>query len=147
MRLLVDSNILIYAVNKSCPEHRAARDAIHALLTGSSPWCLTWGVIYEYFRVSTHPRVFPDPLTADQAMDFISALLKSDRVVMLAPTDRHEEVLRLTLGEIPRPAGNIFHDIETAVILREHGVHEILTSDSDFLRFRFLKVTDPVARR
>jgi predicted nucleic acid-binding protein len=49
-----------------------------------------------------------------------------------------------TLGELSQPAGNLFHDIQTAVLMREHGVREIVTADSDFLQFRFLKVTNPL---
>ena len=49
------------------------------------------------------------------------------------------------ITEIPHLAGNILHDVPTAVLMREHGIREILTRDTDFHRFPFLKVTDPVA--
>jgi predicted nucleic acid-binding protein len=31
-----------------------------------------------------------------------------------------------------------------AVLMREHGVGEIMTADTDFRKFPFLTVTDPV---
>jgi len=37
------------------------------------------------------------------------------------------------------------HDVHTAVLMREHGIREICTRDTDFHRFPFLKVIDPVA--
>ena len=48
----------------------------------------------------------------------------------MEPVDRH---------------GNLFHDIHTAVLAREHGVPEIVTADTDFLQFSFVRVTNPVA--
>ena len=53
----------------------------------------------------------------------------------------------MTLGELSQPAGNLFHDVQTAVLMREHGVREIVTADTDFLQFPFLKVTNPFLAR
>ncbi len=61
MRFLVDTNILTYAVNRDCDEHRAAVRAMDRWPTGGEPWAVTWGVIYEFLRVATHPRIFRAP--------------------------------------------------------------------------------------
>jgi len=44
------------------------------------------------------------------------------------------------------PSGNLFHDLHPAVLMREHGVARIMTADSDFRKFPFLIVTNPVLR-
>ena len=59
-------------------------------------------------------------------------------------TPRHAavagEVLELMRGEPgPLPAG-----FELAVVLREHGLRELLSSDRGMRRYRFLDVRDPV---
>jgi len=141
---LVDTNILAYAVNRDCDEHRAAADAVRAWLSGGVPWALTWGVVYEFLRVVTHPRIFRHPLTAERALQFLDPVLSSDLVNILSPTSRHEDLMRSTIRETGRPAGNLFHDLHTAVVMREHGVAEIMTADTDFRKFPFLRVTDPV---
>jgi predicted nucleic acid-binding protein len=33
-------------------------------------------------------------------------------------------------------SGNMVHDLHIAALLREHGVDEIVTSDTDFHRFK-----------
>jgi predicted nucleic acid-binding protein len=33
----------------------------------------------------------------------------------------------------------------TAVLMREHGIQRIITRDSDFHRFSFVQVVDPLA--
>ena len=146
MRFLVDTNILLYAVNTTAPEYAAARRFFNDTAARATPWCLTWSVIYEFLRVSTHHRVFAKPLDAKKAWSFIEVLLQSGMVSILHSTERHSSVLRQTLAEHPSTMGNLFHDFHTAVLLREHGVSEIITADTDFLQFRFLKVTNPIHR-
>lgn len=127
-----------------CVEHRAARTALDGWLAGTAPWALSWGIVYEFLRIVTHPKVFRQPLSADKALSFLDPILDSDVVSVLSPTERHQAVLRTTVGEFGAPAGNIFHDLHTAVLMREHGVSEIMTADVDFRKFVFLTVTDPV---
>jgi hypothetical protein len=142
--VLVDTNILLYAANRDSPEHRRARAFLDTLLTAAAPFYLTWAICYEFLRVSTHGRVFARPLKAGQALGFVASLLAAPNAELLVAGERHLEVLRDVIREIGEPAGNIFHDLATAVLAREHGVGEIATADTDFHRFRFLKVTDPV---
>jgi len=59
---------------------------------------------------------------------------------MLGETDRHAETLIKMFGETPA-SGNLAHDLHIAVILREHGVSEIITADADFHRFKGFRVT------
>lgn len=146
MRFLVDTNILAYAVNRDCAEHPAAVEAIEGWLSASVPWAVTWGIAYEFLRLVTHPRVFRRPLTAAQAVEFLDPLFASDLVSVLCATERHEALLRLTVRELGHPTGNLFHDLHTAVLMREHGVSEIMTADTDFRKFSFLTVTNPVHR-
>ena len=59
-------------------------------------------------------------------------------------TDRHRQVLQMTLGELPDVRANLIHDLHTAVLMREHGIARIYTRDTDFHRFPFLDVVDPL---
>lgn len=144
MRFLIDTNILLHAANAASPSHRAARGFLeeHARLRTS--WCISWPILYEFLRVSTHNRVFPKPLTAPQALEFAGALTAREEVAFLAPTSRHLAALETVVTELGHPAGNLFHVIHTAVLMREHGIPEIITADTDFLQFTFLKVSNPL---
>ena len=144
MRFLVDTNILLHAANTSSPFYEKARHFIDEHLRIQTAWCLTWPIIYEFLRVATHSRVFPRPLKAIQALTFIERLTAPEQVVILAPTDRHLAVLETVVSEVGHPAGNLFHDIHTATVMREHGIREIITADTDFLQFRFLSVSNPL---
>lgn len=141
--LFADTNVLVYAANRGAPEHERCRALLEGWRAGPTPWCLSWGVLYEFLRVVTHRRVFRQPLAADAAWAFAAALLASPALQILTETPRHAAVAAQTLGEVPHLNGNLLHDAHTAILMREHGIRRIYTRDSDFHRFPFLEVIDP----
>ena len=141
---LVDTNILLHAANGGSAQHAKARAFLEGHLRSRTPWATTWPILYEFLRVSTHSRVFPKPLKPRQALAYVEHFTGLDEVTILAATNRHAMALAKTVDELAHPGGNLFHDIHTAVLMREHGIPEIVTTDTDFLQFRFLKVLNPL---
>jgi uncharacterized protein len=141
---VVDTNILLYAADRDSPEHAVCRDLLLKWRNRASPWYLTWGIIYEFLRVATHRSVFRKPLGLSEAWSFIEALLVSPSVGILAETERHARVASGVFGDVPAIAGNLVFDAHAAILMKEHGVKTIYTRDSDFYRFPFLKVVDPL---
>ena len=84
------------------------------------------------------------PWTARDAWKFIAALIASPGLGILIPTPRHATVAEQVIAELPHLAGNLIHDAHTAILMREHGIGQICTRDTDFHRFPFLKVIDPL---
>lgn len=143
--LVLDTNVLLDAANVDSDFHGACRQRLDACQSDPSPVYLTWSVCYEFLRVSTHPHVFPTPMSVGEAWRFIDAVLNSPGGAMLTATGRHADVLARTLSEFPDLRGKVLHDVHTAVLMREHGVSRICTRDADFRRFPFLTVVDPLA--
>jgi toxin-antitoxin system PIN domain toxin len=143
---VVDTNILLYAVNPDSPDHKLARDAVLEWRSASRTCFLTWSIVYEFLRVSTHPNVFPAPLTLAQAHHWIEAFTSPEHVEMLVASERHAETMAEVCALHPRVTGNALHDLHIAVLMKEHGVAEIRTADSDFHQFKFLKVVNPLLR-
>ena len=141
---LIDTNILLYAVNSACPEHPASLAVVEQARRGPAPCYTTWGILYEFLRVSTHPRVLGRPWPVAEAWGFVAALLASPHLSILAETERHAEAAARTFEETPLLRGNILHDAHTAILMREHGIRRICTHDTDFHRFPFLEVVDPL---
>lgn len=94
--------------------------------------------------MTTHPRTFRSPRSPQDAWRFLELLLTSPGFELLRPTERHNAVLSQTLSELPDVRGNLFHDLHTAVLMREHGVSRICTRATDFHRFPFLTVLEPL---
>jgi hypothetical protein len=141
---VVDTNLLIYAVNPDSPEHDAARAALDQWRRGDRSFFLTWGIVYEFLRVTTHPAVFATPLDLPTARAWVATVLASPRAGLLVETDRHAEVLDELARLHPRLAGSLVHDLHTAALMKEHGIPEIRTADTDFHQFPFLKVVNPL---
>jgi toxin-antitoxin system PIN domain toxin len=141
---VVDTNVLVYAANQDAPEHDRCRALLERWRRQEGAWYVTWGISYEFLRVVTHPRVLERPWTSAEAMGFLRALLASPGLRVLTPTPRHASVLEDVAGQVPLLAGNLFHDAETATLMREHGVRRIVTRDVDFHRFPFLETLDPL---
>jgi toxin-antitoxin system PIN domain toxin len=142
--VLVDTNVVVYAARREAPEHGRCRAVLDRLRADWAPWHLSWGVIYEFLRVTTHSRVAERPLTISQAMAFVDALLASPSLTVLAETERHAAVLAGVAADVPGLAGNLVHDAHLVALMREHGVRRILTRDSDFHRFPGVDVVNPL---
>ena len=142
--LVVDTNVLVYAADADSPFHEPCRDWLARQRTRPDAWYATWPILYEFLRVTTHPRVMRRPWSVTSAWQFVSALLASPGFSTLVPTQRHAEVAEGVIAELPHMAGNLIHDAHTAILMREHGVSRICTRDADFSRFPFLEAVDPV---
>ena len=94
-------------------------------------------------RVITHPAIPRKPWTLTSSWRFLEHLIDCPGANFLSATPRHEAVLAEVINAVPNLRGNILHDAHTAVLMREHGIKQIYTRDSDFHRFPFLTVIDP----
>lgn len=94
--------------------------------------------------MTTHPRVFRRPWPIDRSWAFLESVLAAPALSVLTPTQRHGAVLSEVLGTVAHLSGNIIHDTTTAVLMREHGIRTVMTRDTDFHRFPFIEVIDPL---
>jgi uncharacterized protein len=142
--LVVDTNVLVYAADADSPFHDGCRAWLNRQRSRPDAWYTTWPILYEFLRVTTHPRVMRTPWSLSLAWQFVAALLASPGLGVLLPTQRHAEVAGQLISELPHLAGNLMHDAHTAILMREHGISQICTRDTDFNRFPFLSVVDPL---
>ncbi len=141
---VVDTNVLLYAADRTAPEHEKCRLLVQRWREQSSPWYLTWSIVYEFLRVATHPRVFRNPFSLGDAWSFIEAVLVAQSAGLLVETKFHQHVANEVFAELPDLRGNLVFDARIAILMREHGIKTIYTRDTDFNRFAFLDVVDPI---
>ena len=146
MALVIDTNILLYAATRGCPEHKFCVDFLREIVATGDICFLPENIIYEFLRVATHPRVFPQPLRASEAVNFMDSLLFVSNFRVLGATERHWNSLRMLLTELGEPCGNFFFDIHTAALMREHGIRRIASADNDFAKFSGFEAINPVRR-
>lgn len=141
---VVDTNLLIYAAIRESRAHAQARRLVAEWCSSGEPCLITWSIAYEFLRVVTHRAVLAAPLRFADAWSFIESLRLSPSFGVLVETDRHAEVVRDLTREYPHLSGNCLHDLHIAALMREHGVVEIRTADTDFHQFKFLRVVNPL---
>lgn len=141
--IALDTSLLAWAVNRRTPEHARATGVVESLVNGDVPWALPWPAVHEFLAAVTHPHAVARPLRPSDAWAFVGEVLSSPTVHLLGPTERHGAALVEVLGAVDVAHG-VPAGFEIAVLLREHGVRELLTGDRGMRRFPFLVVRDPV---
>jgi uncharacterized protein len=130
---LVDTNVLLFAVNELSEHHDDARLWLDESLSGDAPVGFTWVAILGFLRISTRPRVFDVPLTVEQALESMSEWMDRPAAHLLQPTPRHADVLAQML-RARGTGGNLTTDAHLAALAREHRA-TVVTYDSDFEKF------------
>ena len=143
--IAVDSGLLALAVNRYGPEHARAAALLESLADGDAPWALPWSAVHEFLGFVTHPHAVARVLGAVEAWGFIETLAGSPSLTFLGPTPRHAEACAEVLAlRDPEAAPALDASFATAVLLREHGVRELLSTDPGMRLWRFLDVRDPL---
>jgi toxin-antitoxin system PIN domain toxin len=143
MSYSIDANILLYASDESSPWHQPAKAFLEQCATDPDILCLTWPVLMAYQRIATHPAIFASPLAPELAWGNVQKLLALPRTRVVAENEEFAEDYRLATAKMT-VSGNLVPDAHVATILREHGVRRIYTADTDFRKFDFLKVLNPL---
>ena len=141
--MVFDTNVVVHAARTDSEFHTPCRQRIIEAGAGTSAVFLTWNVCYEFLRVITHPRIYPNAWSAEDGSRFLAMLLASPSFGLLLPMENHLRTLIQVSGEVPSTRGNVVHDMHTVVLMREHGISQICTMDSDCRRFPFIEVVDP----
>ncbi|HUF84618.1 MAG TPA: type II toxin-antitoxin system VapC family toxin [Acidimicrobiia bacterium] len=142
--MLVDANILLYAVDTESPFHDEARDWLEAALNGSRRVAIPWVSTSAFLRIATNPRAMREPLAPADALTIVESWLDADPVWSPAPGRGHREILRRLLVELDL-RGPLVADASLAALCIEHGL-AIVSADSDFARFTDIEWINPVAR-
>lgn len=141
--MIVDANLLIYAVDEGAPKHGEAKAWLTELLNAPRQTGLPWESLLAFVRIVTHPRLAANPLTGPVAWTYVEEWLAVESVWIPTSTRRHQE----TLGRLVRAhnlTGNLVPDAHLAALALEHGVG-VYSTDTDFARFPELTWINPLA--
>lgn len=140
--MLLDANLLLYAVDQSSPQHEAASGWLTEQLNGARRVGLPWTSLTAFLRIASHPRASDSPLDAEGAWSFVADWLRSDVAWTPTPTERHAEILGGLIRR-HRITGNLVPDAHLAALAIEHGL-ALHSCDSDFARFPEITWIDPL---
>jgi toxin-antitoxin system PIN domain toxin len=141
--ILLDANLLIYAIDSDSPQHARARRFMEETLSSDAWVGLPWIVVLAFVRITTRAGIIRTPLSVEQAIGFVDDWLAQPYVVLVGPWDEHWPVLK-NLLVAGGAAGNLTSDAHLAVLAIEHGC-EIASADNDFRRFPGIKLVNPLS--
>ena len=140
--LIPDVNILLYAYDTQSPYQDKAfkwlSDAFknNEVLIGISPI-----VAVGFIRLSINLKLYKKPLTISQAQMIVNSWF-TNGAVTLHHGKNHYDILFSLLKE-SHGSSSLTTDAHLAALAIEHN-GSVCTNDKDFLRFKDLKVINPV---
>ena len=143
--MIVDANLLLYAVDENSTHNATAAVWLQETLDGDSRVGLPWQTIGAFLRIVTHPRVTENPLSGTEAWRYVQEWLAVP-VVWIPPATEITARVYARLSAQVEISGNLVPDAQLAALAIEHGV-EIASADTDFMRFPGIRWTNPLGRR
>src|SRR5512144_1509538 len=113
--MLIDANLLLFAVHRKSAFHPAARHWLTEQLNGPRRVGLPWQSLAAFLRISTHPRLFDRPFGPEEAWGFLEDCLSSPVAWIPSPGPDHARIVKdLLVGE--RIRGNLVADAFLAAL-------------------------------
>ncbi|MDZ7576741.1 MAG: TA system VapC family ribonuclease toxin [Candidatus Nanopelagicales bacterium] len=140
--MIIDANLLLYAVDADASRHAVAATWWRDTLDKPRRIGLPWQTIGAFLRISTHSRVYADPLSAAQAWGFVSEWLALPNVWIPPVSERTAQVLGELLASTGA-SGNLVPDAQLAALAIENGV-TVFSTDGDFARFPDCRWENPL---
>ena len=141
--MLLDANLLLYAVDRDSRWHQPATTWLEEVLSGPTRVGFPWATLLAFLRIVTHPRAVSSPLTAEAAWAYVADWLACESAWIPTPTTRHAETLQ-RLVTVHDLRGNLIPDAHLAALAMEHRL-PVLSTDTDFVRFPEIRWVNPLA--
>jgi toxin-antitoxin system PIN domain toxin len=140
--MLLDANLLLYAVHERAEQHEPVATWLTEQLNGASRVGFPWQSINAFLRISTHPRAFQRPLDPGTAWERVTDWLAAPVAWLPQPGPEYQRLFG-ELIQTHQVRGNLVPDAALAALAIEHGV-TLASTDTDFARFRGLRWENPL---
>jgi toxin-antitoxin system PIN domain toxin len=140
--LSLDTNILMYAQNRDCPEHEAAR-AFVVECSARRDVAICDLVLMELYQLLRNPAVLNSPMGAREAAGVCRGYLENPCWARIESAPVMDQVWAIAAR--PRVPRRALFDARIALTLRHHGVTELATRNpKDFDGFGFTRLINPI---
>jgi hypothetical protein len=141
----LDTNILLYAINKDCAEHEPCAALVRKALGESEKWIIADQVWFELYRLLRNPAVLARPLEASAAAATISWYRNRSGWLHCAWGIEMMGQLEGVWKNDSFSARRSF-DLILALTLRANGVREFHTRNiKDFEDLGFFDLSNPLS--
>jgi predicted nucleic acid-binding protein len=143
MKVLLDTNILVHAYNKSSRYQSKASEIVKRAMRGETETCLSPQVLYEFFAVVTSAKRVEHPMSPSEAADLCVDLWECSEIEKINPSAIAPVEVFKYARELGLSRAEIF-DCVLAATAKENHVETIYTENAvDFKRYKFVKALNP----
>lgn len=142
-RILVDTNVLVYASLRQSPWHSQAIQSLHSQLQAGAEIWVSRQVLREYLAVLTRPG--SNSLASPAAVG-AADVVAFERMFHIADDTRDVTARLLSLLRSVPMGGKQVHDANLVATMQANAIPKLLTHNvADFVRFRALITVVPMA--
>jgi predicted nucleic acid-binding protein len=141
MKIFLDTNVFVYAIDRLSPFHGAAADLLRRVEIQEMEGHCSIQVLAEFYAATT--KKVAHPLSPSQAAREVRRLLEAETLIKL-PVD--EVAIRLTLALASKHSirGVTFFDAQIAGTMLSHNIDCLYTAnEEDFSSFTEIRVVNP----
>jgi toxin-antitoxin system PIN domain toxin len=140
--IVPDVNVLIYAYDTLSPFHLKCKAWWASEIDSGASIGIPWSVTIGFLRLITHPGLFAQPYSVDEAVSIVQEWFRQPNVVPLDPGPRHMTLLGELLRQV-QVGGKLVNDANLAALAKEYRA-QFVTNDRDFERFSGISLWNPV---
>ncbi len=147
MSIFIDTNILVYAINKDSPYHIVGRGILDDANNGNLHAFVSPQVLSELYATLTNTSRIENPLTPEDAYDVVKRLLDSEIIGKIFPQET-------TLGKalLLAKENNIraqeFFDVLIVATMLDNDIDTIYTAnEDDFSKYNEINVYNPFRKK
>lgn len=143
MLCLIDSNILIYALNRGSPYYKQSTSIIDKITQEEITAYITPQNLFETYAVITSSRFGTKPLSAKDAYSIIDSRYNNSLFNLAYPkSDTWSKVF--DIAEKFNIIAQDIHDVHLIATMLDNGINNIVTFDkTQFAKFNLLNAFHP----
>lgn len=132
----LDSNIIVYALNRDLPDHNFCKNLLETIATGEA----TISIPSIVFMESYHALVYAYKFNESEVKDRLTAIIDSENVNVLE-ISVSTILIAFEIAEEYKTGGR---DSLIAASILENNIKEIYSHDRDFDKIKRIKRIDPI---
>ncbi len=141
--ILLDANLLIYAVHTGAPKHAEAKFWLEETLSGvRGAVGLSWFTLVAFVRIATNHKALTNPFTLEEALAIIADWQALPSVSVVGPGPGHMACFE-SACRAAQATGNLITDAHLAALAIEMNC-ELASCDADFGKFPGLRWINPL---
>lgn len=139
--VLLDSNILVYAHNRSSPFHKKCLELAKSAAEGGIQANLAHQNLLEFYSVITNPRRIENPISYHDARKLVANYYDSPFLIIYPTPETFE--IALKLASVQAVKNSKIFDVYLAATMLSNDISTIITANAaDFKGFPDIRIID-----